>query len=249
MEPPDQKGGTMKTLHLSVVFLLCLSQAAAQEQIVAKRTNSLLPNAWALQFQIASNFTLSSFQGASISWKWHTSHNKGIRIGITLNGSVDDVAKNTVNSTGGVPQPGQLTTQQGDSQDVAIHLQYLYYPLSSTSVTFFLGFGPVVSYSKYNSDASTELSRGNGAKVSTTEDREIWAGGGSALLGCEWFASKRISLHAEYGLELRYLNGKETYTFTTVEVNGTEVATRETATRRSWVFNPKLVRFGISVYF
>ena len=47
----------------------CLTQA--QEQTV--ETSSLKPGAWALEFGISSNFTLVSFQGASISAQHHTS--------------------------------------------------------------------------------------------------------------------------------------------------------------------------------
>ena len=51
--------------------------------------NSLKQSKFALQFQIGSNFNLQSFQGTTLSCKYHIFDKSALRAGISLSSNVD----------------------------------------------------------------------------------------------------------------------------------------------------------------
>jgi hypothetical protein len=72
----------MKPLQI-VLFLFAL---ALPLKSIAQQSGSkpLTENSKALQFQIGSNFTLTSFQGAALSYKHHLKPLRAIRVGSEL---------------------------------------------------------------------------------------------------------------------------------------------------------------------
>lgn len=58
--------------------------------------NSLLKGAWALQFQINNNFSVSSFQGSTLSAKRHFSNKKAMRFGVSLSGSISEQDQSSI---------------------------------------------------------------------------------------------------------------------------------------------------------
>ena len=64
---------TLKSTLLHLLALIASGFYLTQAQEQTTEANLLKPNAWALQFGIFSNFTLSSFQGGTISAKYQSS--------------------------------------------------------------------------------------------------------------------------------------------------------------------------------
>ncbi len=66
------------------VYFFSLSQTQSPD------SNSLKEGVWALQFGIGGNFTLTTFQGATIGAMYRLSDKNAVRGGITINGSTND---------------------------------------------------------------------------------------------------------------------------------------------------------------
>ena len=71
-------------LVVPALVVLGVTPARSQESAEKEFENSLVKGAWALQFQVGSNFTLRSFQGDTFSIKKHTSDGKAWRGGCLL---------------------------------------------------------------------------------------------------------------------------------------------------------------------
>jgi hypothetical protein len=186
--------------------------------------------AWALLFQIDDNFTIDPFQGAVISVKRHYSDRSALRLGLGLAFDMDEISS-TISEMDTVKATSK---SDGSSQFFRVDLQYVRYANPTAPVKLLFGGGPLVSFS--NSD--DERTTGTG---SDTVESTAWVAGITGLVGVEWFAASRISLHAEYGMEL-------TYRHSTAKSTNSAQRTSE-QTRKDGDFRSRGVLFGLSAYF
>ena len=228
---------------LSLILLTSMQLNAQTEE----KDNSLEAGKWALQFQINNNFTLSSFQGAIISAKYHLTDSKAIRFGVGGNYTFDEVnvgnsQDNTISYSG----------QENDIKNysISIFTQYLSYINPDKEVLLFWGIGPII---QYNKTAQNQTSQNNNSNISSrsdvTNNSHKWGLGTSAVLGVEWFAGKSFSLHAEYGVILLYNWGETVNNSITINSQNYSASVNASQNERSWYFSGNSVRFGLSVYF
>jgi len=132
-------------LYGIAVGVLFSWNAGAQE--TAADSNSLKPGAWALQFGVGSNLTLTAFQGSTIALQYHLSESNAIRAGVTFNGNFSDGTDLFNQATGDTGH----TTASGDnsshSASISFTVQYLWYLNARAPVHFYVGVGPSLSYS------------------------------------------------------------------------------------------------------
>lgn len=119
----------------SVVLFVALSVKVFCQDSSQVRPNSLQADKWALQFQISNNFTLASFEGATISIKKQTSPQNALRLGLTVYSSAS-----------------WANSGNYDNENIVAYFNWIYYPTKNTEVNPFYGFGPLMSY--YRSHAS-----------------------------------------------------------------------------------------------
>ena len=197
------------TALLSALLALPLN-ALAQDAGVAGFVSPLREGARALQFQVAQNFTLSSFQGSTLSYKSHRSALSAIRFGVSLSGSDtdsdikhSDVRQDTV-------RVDQVGWSEDNGVSVALTGQMLRYRASASRVVPFIGFGPGASFSRshyeYRLEQETPQPGAGGEQSTQQVDRtshqtKAWISGAA---GVEWLAGRQFSLHAEYGLRVGY---------------------------------------------
>ncbi len=145
----------MQRKRMLFLYLILMSVTInLQSQDTSSERNSLKAGAWALQFGISSNFTLTSFQGSNIAFKYQLSDKSALRGGITINGSTND---GTTSNSGSIDDtsygtaPGSSSTESATASFV---LQYLWYMNPNGPVHFYTGLGPLVSYSysKYSTN-------------------------------------------------------------------------------------------------
>ena len=113
-----------------LIIILVLFSASTIYCNNQNSTNSIQKGAKALQFQIGRDFTLSSFQGALISYKWHSSDKTAWRIGLNLDAekrecSSDDTYQDT------------LTSELDDNRKsyvIGITTQYVIYPYPEKNI-------------------------------------------------------------------------------------------------------------------
>ena len=76
-----------------ILFLVMISMSlyvSSQAQDSSSERNSLKEGAWALQFGIGGNLTLTSFQGTTMAVKYQLSDRTAIRGGITISANTNN---------------------------------------------------------------------------------------------------------------------------------------------------------------
>ena len=214
------------TTLLFVSFLL-ISSAQGQDPD-NESTNPLQTGSRALQFQITDNFTLSSFEGATISYKRHFSEDRATRIGLNLN-----------NRYRSVDYPDIDDQIQNSLLDLNLEINYTWmnYTNPESIIKFFYGYGPGVML-------GFERSLQEDVNQKTTRRDISYGISGIGYAGVEWFFHSSMSLHAEYMTAVRLYHRRDKHT---TEENGDEETNR--VNRTDIRLQGEGVRFGLSVYF
>jgi opacity protein-like surface antigen len=227
--------------HVLLMIFLCTVFASGQDT-TSRRKNSLEEGAWAVQFGIGSNFTITTFAGSTIALKHFCSSSQAYRLSATVNGSTDS-------RDGVTPLVADsmriITTTDGNSESLSLQFNMLFYPLTSSDVNFYWGIGPSGTYSHSNSTSETRFVTSSQDTVYSrqSDTRNTWGIGASVVVGVEWFATKSISLNAEY-------TGTLNYTHSSSSSEG-EIPSRPASesTSKSFSVNSGGVRFGLAAYF
>ena len=216
-----------------VLFALIL--VLVSPLIVKSADNSLKKGAWALQFTVDRNFSLTSFQGSTFTIKKHTSDAIAYRLGISTS---FEYGEQDFTSTYGDTSYGS----SGENRRVlqfGFNLLRVKYTSTQKAVNFFWGLGPRADYT-YNKNVYP-----NYANESRLEKTQSWSAGLSGVLGVEWFAIPSISLLAEYSSSIVYKYSKQT---SITDYNSAPDRFYENAQGSVGVSNSG-VRFGLSAYF
>ena len=233
-----------KLILVELVTLCCSYPLTAQEPELKK--NSLQEGMWALQFQISQNFTLTSFQGSTISLKRQYSPNAAIRLGTTVNISSSTSEAEPTNA----PDTGNYTWQSrsgfANSQGISIAVQYLRYPDPIAGINLYFGGGPLVIFGRSKDARESIIINTNSPPIryQNTDETTNLSTGISLVAGLEWFASTSISITAEYYSTLQYDWSKTTHTLEPPNP-GSDSEGKDSR----FGFRPSTVRFGISGYF
>jgi len=242
----------------AVLFILVPSLLYFSRQAVgqAKDSVALQQGSWALQFGIGSNFTLTSFQGATFGAKYQLSDENAIRGGITLNGNTNSGSSSysgTVGDSSAGTVPGNTSSK---SVNVSFVLQYIWYMNPKGNVHLYAGVGPLVSYNhndnSYNS-AGLSISNDKGYWVTAQYDTKNtqWGIGGAAVFGVEWFAFNWLSLHADYNENIQYQwrsSSSNRSENSTLETSYYPYSNNSSSSTNGWALNSAGVSFGLSIY-
>ena len=215
---------------------LVLASAFSQEPSTVT-TDAQKPK-WALQFQINDNFSLTSFQGSTISLNKCLSNNRSFRMGLSLNTTLEDY-----------DMESRIIEDNEDKSENNFHFllttQYVRNYKNRNKVTPFFGFGPAVQFN-YDNEKNT-FGTSSRTSVKTTS----WGMGISGVIGVEYFIRNNLGLLAEYGSNLMY-NRSKTEDITEIRrgENNKFVTTEDIDEKTTTIdFSPALVKFGLSIYF
>jgi hypothetical protein len=233
---------TLIVLLLVSPFQLSNGQSSSPDEI------PFTEHSRALQFQIASNFTLSSFQGATISYKYHLDPLTAVRVGLSLSFSSANQDENLNSYAADTLSDGSHNTLDQTGIGIQINAQQIWYQKNSTGILFFFGTGPVIGFNRTSNNGQQIPSPVTGSQQTYKTDGTgtTWSLGMTGVAGVEWFASKTISLHAEYGLTFGYYWAKNESSST---FPGSGNKSSSSATSTIWKLSSTGVRFGMSVYF
>lgn len=173
---------------LALLMLLAGSAPAAPVDLSADAARAA-----GLSFLITSNFNVSGFDGALLSWRTRGEDGRGWRFGLNLAATYKNRDRSLYDD-----EIFQDLTAGERLYRVSITTLRVYESRRTRALGFYWAAGPGVGYefSRYNPGLwsyGTELIR-------TT----IWDAGLSGAVGVEWLASDGISLMAEYGMALAY---------------------------------------------
>ncbi len=232
---------------LKSLFLIGLSYQFGYAQTQQAEESPFSENSQALQFSIGDNFSLHSFQGATISYKHHLQQLTALRVGLTVTFG----ASSNETTSGITAENGTYgANQTQDLTNILVQLggQKIWYVENPSRVFFYFGGGPTVAMS-HNSTNREDMQnpQGSSAVKSTSEQSSTGLSVGiSGLAGVECFAAKSISLHAEYGVNFGYSWTKSESTQNAPPPNS---SVKNESRITSWSFSSPGVTFGISVYF
>jgi len=232
-----------KKYHLIYFFSLLffilsfISTASAQTSYLDS-----LDGKFALQFQISENFTLSDFQGATLSGKYHLGKRSALRLGISIyfNDSSLDEHETYIDTLNIINDSEGNSDRNGVG--FTINSQYIAYLVSTDDIGFYIGSGPIFSF--HNSDEESERSSNSSGKYTTSHSEDFFSIGLDAIAGVEWSFHKNMSLSAEYGIKFYYYHETDNYTTSYESATRTEERTSE-----GIQLTANYVNFGISVYF
>ena len=227
------------------ILALLLSPFVLRAQdSVRTRENSLHEGVWAAQFGISSNFRLTSFQGSVLSIKRQYSPSAAVRLGITLGGNFSsNDNSSTVHPADTIRYSEEASN---NAENISLQLQYLIYPSPTPEVNFYFGVGP--TFGLDHNKGSDDYTFINGTKTTSSSSSEytVWSVGAVGVIGVEWFASRTISLHSEYGISVLYAWNKDTRLQSTSSSPNTQETIR---TNKGFTIIGKSVLFGLSAYF
>ena len=193
-----------------------------------------LDGKFALQFQINDNFSLSDFQGAVISGKYHFSKRDAIRLGLEIILSdADSETKLNNLDTNQVDQSIDETNNFG----FTVNSQYIHYIRGTDNISLFGGIGPFFQYYKSTRNRKLDV---EGIETLANSENKNYSFGIDLLVGVEWWFHKYMSLSAEYGLKFYYLYSKSTF-----EDDTKKGESKYTA----YNISGNHINFGITVYF
>lgn len=253
------------SLPIAVVlsfFLICSSSAYAGSTMAdssSSHPNSLAPGKWALEFGISSNFTLTSFQGTVLSIKRQMNSHEAVELAIGGSLYSQSGTSKFTHTTGDTVDSHNSGSNGNESHSISLSACYLYYPNPDGMINLYFGAGPTVTYghSDYRQQtyqlpvppaiSTTTITNSNG--------QTSWGLGASGLVGAEWFMTKYLSLHAQYGLSVMYVASHSTQltaNSSTTTSSGTVIPSQTSSNDwgyHGWQINPSSVMFGLSVYF
>ncbi len=218
-----------RVLAVFLFFAIFTAQSFSQDTSEIK----IPTKTYALQFQIADNFSFTSFQGALFSGKYHFANGNAVRMGLNVNEQnyeydIDNFVNDTLYSN---------EINDGGGLSLSLRLQYLFYSNVKEDVALYYGGGPLLQY--YNGEVNRKNSEGI---IFEEKTQTQWGIGLSLVIGGEWFVRKNIGLSLEYGLETSY--------------SRSELKAKESnrnpglgQTKKEFKIKPNNVLFGVSVYF
>ncbi|MFC1501831.1 hypothetical protein ACFL6A_00295 [bacterium] len=217
--------------------LLIINPVVGQETEIQQDPKFTFPKKGckALLFQINENFTLSDFQGALISMKWHFSEKSAIRLGLNIGGDFTFSHENQSYYISDSSFHG-LSKTEDRNIDIGLSVQYTWYVKRRTDVKFFYAIGPTFMYQSFYKDYSQ-------VKYFPNKVPYKYGIGFIFNMGVEFFLFKNVSLLVEYGLSASYWHEQWVTRYESSEVLYSE------GVIDSFAFSPLLVKFGVAFYF
>jgi hypothetical protein len=244
---------------LLLIFISITVYFSSQAQTQSSDSTFLKEGIWALQFGIAGNFTLTSFQGSTIGAKYQLSDKNAIRGGITISGSANDGTTSNSGSIDDTSYGAALGSSSTKSATVSFVLQYLWYMNPNGPVHFYTALGPLVSYiysknSADNPSLSTVYNSGSyqeywGQQLSTSNSTQ-WGVGGAGTVGVEWFACRWLSLHADYNesIQYRWSSNSSSQDNSSTYPKFIPSHTNNSGKSKGWTLSSSGVAFGLNIY-
>ncbi len=179
-----------------LVFILLSFQLFAQDNTFKPK----ISDSYALMFQV-SELNLDSYNGATISGKYHFKNQDAIRAYLSLYGTSNETNEDVTyeydyyNDTS--------SKREHESLELKIGAQYLFYTKPLNEVAFYYGSGLFYNYSGYN-DVNENRTIGLD-QIDRDEDvKNQSLIGLDIVVGADWFLRNNLSISFEYGCYFYY---------------------------------------------
>lgn len=235
----------MKTKIFTLVAVLLLAcNIYSQQENLKEESNEDL---WALQFQISSNFTLSTFSGSTLSLKRKLSDHTSLRFGLGINSTIYD-ADWGINSS-----IDEEATNESDDNETKYSFDlsalYLWNTKIKNEVSAYYGIGPSLGYSYYKrSQGNTNTSSNHKSSTINNYTSNVLGFGTIGALGVEWYVRENISILAEYSAAITY-NFQSENKDSNQSYNSSNISQREERRTDNFRFSSLGAKLGVAIYF
>ncbi len=199
--------------------------------------------AWAMQFRVVNDFQLSSFKGTVLSLKRHSSPGTAIRVGVSGDLTLGSSTRETE-----LPVPATVESPIEEEREyfsLNLNAQRLKYTRPAERLSLFWGIGPAVGFTREDQELTRYSEDWTPIGESTVNSTSTqWSAGLGASLGVEWFATRHLGLHAEYGLAAIY-----SWTDQTQKTDSSDGSTKLNLESNSFQIDDTRILFGLSAYF
>lgn len=227
-----------KKLLIILILLVTIALSDQSEQDSARVFKS-----HSIQFRVQDCFSLSSFKGGLISYKYHFNDRNALRIGVDNNIDLRELEED--NDVYMMDTSHYEVFSENRDINISFTIEYLKYFNPEDEIKLFLGGGLKTAYSRdkeeYDDDSDIN---------SNYHNRYITAlrTGLTFSYGLEWKFRKNMALHAEYGHDIFwvfYKSKREHH----VNPDETDHKDIRTEIQKGIDFYSTGVLLGLSVYF
>ena len=229
-----------KTLCI-LTLLISLSLLSAQTE----QDSTKIFKTHSIQFRVQDCFSLSSFKGSLISYKYHFNDRNALRIGFSNNIEIGDEEKDYDVFL----EDTTYYEEQISNSDInlVVTMEYLRYLNPTKEIIIYIGGGTKTSVHKHtekvDEKSHTEQFYDKSRKYS------IIKAGLSFSYGLEWKFRKNMSLHAEYGNDILWFHYKSRkYRTRTLPEEGEQYSIHKEV-EKGIELNSTGVLLGLSIYF
>lgn len=242
----------MKISLFAIVLFIAFTAQQMNAQTQTSSPENLSDSSRALQFQIANNFQLTSFQGTVFSYMHHINKEAALRFGLSISvgGTNSDNTHDGFSTIGDSLFQRSLGNSDTKNHSFQLSAQLIRYFNPGGKLLLYGGAGPFLLYDySYTKSESVEKISYQGLlnppRTTSTESKNRgWSPGIMGVFGVEWFAAQGISLMAEYGLQASYKWGKSE----SKSVAYSDITTSNSK-QEGWNLGASRVKFGLSLYF
>ena len=176
-------------------------------------------------------------------------HGALILLGLGLGFSVNDRDVRDRYSENDTLWWSDTRTRSRNSQSIAFETIVTRYINPDSHVNAFWGIGPFVSFYRQKMKEGNEYVSADNYGYYSYLYSQCWTVGLRAVIGAEWFATGRISFHAEYQADLRYEWGYTERIYKRYDSPADNVDAYEKDSSNTWSLYSGNVVFGMSLYF
>ena len=225
----------------SLIILILLVTIALSAQTEQDSARVFKPHS--IQFRVQDCFSLSSFKGGLISYKYHFNDRNALRIGV--NNNIDYRELEDDYDVYMMDTSHYEVFSENRDINISFTIEYLKYFNPEDEIKLFLGGGLKTTYGRYKEeyDDDSDISS-NYYNRYITDFRT----GLTLSYGVEWKFRKNMALHAEYGHDIFwvfYKSKREHH----VNPDETDYKDIRTEIQKGIDFYSTGVLLGLSVYF
>ena len=234
------------TFTYLLLFVFFMSVSAQSE---VSSVDSTIFEKHSVQFRVSNLFSLSSFKGSLLSYKYHFSDNHAFRLGLDLDSKIDEYDENNDFYGNDTSNNGKTINQT--YYDIFVVGEYLYYANPNKEVKLFVGFGPQLNLYKSRQKTDEIFYSDTSASYSYDEESERQNAefGISIVYGIEWFFRPNMSLHSEYSFSMVYsIISRNSHRVSVSRYYDQDHITKTGYDDKGFIFRSNIVRFGLSVY-
>lgn len=193
-----------------------------------------------IEFQINKEFTLSSFLGSSIAYRYLIDKTDGLRFLLSTQISKNDINHDVQSDN------NQHATQNLDNTvfNIKLSTHYIYSLMNRNKFQLIIGGGPMFLY--YKSSNENKADSKTSSQYYSIITNTVWNVGIDLFCGVEYYITENIALSGEYSLAFYYSHGKNDHSQfqdTSIRLSRTNDITN------NYSFKDNGVVLGLTVFF